>query len=154
MVHARRITIESNLDQLVREINAGEWDEANDLVAYDVESLRAYLDRQDTVLVACHDDEGDRSRLVGIASGRLEIKPYGRQRWLYIDEVDVAVDQRRKGGGVAIMQAMFAIAREAGCVEVWLGTEPDNTAANALYGSLDASEREDFVGYLWERGGF
>ena len=135
---------------LVAEINEASWDEANDLVAYDVDDLAAYLDAPDTVFVACHQVDGSARDLLGIASGRFEIKPYGRKRWLYIDEVDVCADHRRKGAGSAIMKRFFEIARQEGCVEVWLGTEVDNDEANALYGSLGPTEREAFVGYAWE----
>jgi GNAT superfamily N-acetyltransferase len=150
MITTNRITSADDLARLVAEINDASWDEANDMAAYDVDELAAYLDRQDTVFVACHHIDGMTRALLGIASGRLEIKPYDRERWLYVDEVDVCADLRRRGTGTAIMQKLLEIARDAGCVEVWLGTEVDNHPANALYGSLDPSERETFVGYTWE----
>ena len=153
MLTTERITPDHDLARLVSEINEASWDEANDIVAHQVDDLTAYLERPDTVFVACHHVDGASRTLIGIASGRLEIKPYGRERWLYVDEVDVCADRRREGAGRAIMEALFGIAREAGCVEVWLGTETDNEGANALYGSLDPSERETFVGYAWEVAG-
>ena len=150
MISVQRITSDHDLDRLVTEINQASWDETNDMTDYDVAGLAAHLDRQDTVFVACHRVDGPNRRLLGIASGRLELKPYGNERWLYVDEVDVAADQRRKGVGRAIMNRLFDIAEAAGCVEVWLGTETDNDPANALYVSLDPTERESFVGYAWE----
>ena len=48
------------------------------------------------------------------------------------------------------MSLLIAHARERGVEEVWLGTEPDNDPANALYRSMDADEEEAFVGYTWE----
>ncbi len=150
MIAAGRVERDDDIERLVAEINAGAWDEANEMVEYDAQSLRSYLDRADTVLVACHETDGASRTLLGIASGRLEAKPYGHERWLYVDEVDVCVDQRRKGAGKAIMEKFFDIGRDAGCAEVWLGTELENDAANALYGSLGPSEREEFVGYAWE----
>lgn len=153
MFTTEQITIDHDLGRLVSEINEASWDEANDIVAHHVDDLAAYLERSDTVFVACHHVDGASCTLFGIASGRLEIKPYGRERWLYIDEVDVCADRRRNGAGRAIMETLFEVAREAGCVEVWLGTETDNDAANALYGSLAPSERETFVGFAWEVAG-
>ncbi len=150
MIIAERITSDHDLDRLAGEINRASWDDANDMTAYDAEALAAHLDRQDTVFIACHQVGGPFRTLLGIASGRVEIKPYDHERWLYVDEVDVAVDQRRKGAARAIMQELFGIAKGAGCVEVWLGTELDNEPANALYASLDPSECETFVGYTWE----
>lgn len=149
MIVVERIAGDADLDTLVEEINAASWDEANEMGEYDVESLRRYLRSQDTVFVTCHEVEGSTRSLLGLASGRLEIKPDDSERWLYVDEVDVASDQRRKGAGRAIMSELMAVARAAGCTEMWLGTEIDNGAANALYSALDPSERETFVGYTW-----
>jgi aminoglycoside 6'-N-acetyltransferase I len=149
VISVTRITADADLEGLAAEINAATWDEANDIAEHDTSSLAAYLDRQDTVFVACHEwVDGDRI-LLGTASARVQIKPSEGERWLYIDEVDVCADQRRKGAGRAIMAELFDIAREAGCIEVWLGTEVDNDAANGLYRSLDPTEREEFVGYAW-----
>ena len=144
------ITHDSELAKLVDEINQALWDDANDMVVYDVGSLQAYLQRQDTVFIACHASQAEKSVLMGIASGRIEIKPYANSNWLYIDEVDVCVDQRRKGAGKCIMKKLFEIAEENGCEEVWLGTEVDNVPANALYRSLNPEEDLEFVGYTYK----
>jgi hypothetical protein len=44
--------------------------------------------------------------------------------------------------------------REAGCAEAWLGTEPDNLPARALYdGRKEPAEPvETFVMYLYDLG--
>ena len=149
MIVVDRIRADDDLEQLVAEINGAAWDEANDMGEYDADSLRMYLELPDTVLVACHEVQGAERTLLGFASGRIEMKPYDTERWLYVDEVDVAVDQRRKGAGSAIMEKLFEIGREAACIEVWLGTEVDNAAANGLYSRLAPTERETFVGYTW-----
>jgi ribosomal protein S18 acetylase RimI-like enzyme len=143
------ITIHDDLQRLVNEINQASWDDANDMSDYEALALQAYLEREDTLFVACHDVDGDRT-LLGIASSRLEVKPYDGSRWLYVDEVDVCADQRRKGAGKAIMRKLIEFAEAAGCEEVWLGTEVDNHAANALYRSLDPAEAEKFMGYTFE----
>jgi ribosomal protein S18 acetylase RimI-like enzyme len=80
----------------------------------------------------------------------MEIKPYDKERWLYVDEVDVCSEQRKKGAGKAIMRKLIEIAEDTGCDEVWLGTEVDNQPANALYRSLDPDEVEQFIGYTYE----
>ena len=90
------------------------------------------------------------SELLGIASGRVEIKPYDATQWLYVDEVDVCVNQRRKGAGREIMQALCNYAVNNDCELVWLGTEVDNVAANALYNSMQPDEVDDFTGYCYE----
>ena len=140
---------EDDLARLVGEINSASWDDANDMDPYDVDSLAAYLAHQGTVFVACHDDAEGGRRLLGMASARIEVKPYGGERWFYVDEVDVCADQRQRGAGSALMNKLLEFAREAGCKEVWLGTERDNHAANALYLSLQPEDVADVVGYTF-----
>jgi ribosomal protein S18 acetylase RimI-like enzyme len=152
MLRVSQITLEDDLDGLVDQINKAVWDDANDMAVYDTDSLRAYLERQDTILIACHEQTDAGSVLMGIASSRLELKPYDKERWLYVDEVDVCVDQRKKGAGKLIMKTLIKIAEDRGCLEVWLGTEVDNDAANALYRSLGPDDESRFVGYAFETG--
>jgi aminoglycoside 6'-N-acetyltransferase I len=52
---------------------------------------------------------------------------------LYVDEVGTASTHRRQRIARAMLSELFAWGRELGCEEAWLGTEPDNDAANALY---------------------
>ncbi|TGT59765.1 GNAT family N-acetyltransferase, partial [Mesorhizobium sp. M2E.F.Ca.ET.166.01.1.1] len=52
---------------------------------------------------------------------------------LYIDEVGVAPPFQRQGIARKMLDAMFEIGREHGCEESWVGTEPDNGPARALY---------------------
>lgn len=150
--HVSVITGADDLGPLVRDINAAGWDAANDMSAYDVSALAAYLARQDTIFLACYGRVDARQILFGIASGRLEFKPYGGQPWLYVDEVDVRADRRRSGAGRAMMQRFLAIAQEFECEEVWLGTERDNDAANALYRAPNPDDEADVVGYTFGRG--
>lgn len=55
---------------------------------------------------------------------------------LYIDNLGVAEEWRRRGIGRRLVSEMFAIGRSLGCEEAWVGTEPDNLPARALYRSL------------------
>ncbi len=150
MIIAEVVTKSDDLRQLVNEINSAYWDDANEMGPFDANDLSHYLDHQGTVFVACHDRVGDRSTLLGIASARLEIKAYDREQWLYVDEVDVCADQRQRGAGKAIMRKLIAIAEDAGCSVVWLGTEPDNHAGNRLYQSLKPTDVAGFIGYTYE----
>ncbi len=150
MIEISIVTVDDDLALLVDEINQAAWDAANEMTVYDVPSLRCYLEHQDTLFVTCHERTESGRTLLGFASSRVEIKPYGNERWLYVDEVDVCSDQRRKGAGTAIMRKLIDLALSAGCVEVWLGTEDDNLAANALYQSLEPGDVSRFVGYTFE----
>lgn len=150
MIEVKRITTEDDLDAVVGEINAATWDAGNEMVEYKTEGLATYLRRQDTVFVTCHMVSSERSVFMGMASCRIEMKPYTAELWLYVDEVDVCADQRQKGAGTAIMQKLLQIADQEDCEEVWLGTEVDNDAANALYKSLNPDDIAKVVGYTWE----
>ena len=153
MIEVSEILETADLESLVADINGAAWDAGNDMSDYEASALRLYLASQDTVFIACYETgaaEAVSPQLMGIASARFQLKPYGHERWLYVDEVDVCADQRNKGAGRAMMHTLLAIARERGCDELWLGTETDNAAANALYRSISPDEEESFVGYAWE----
>jgi len=144
------VNLDDDLDRLVTEINQAHWDDANDMCSYDVPSLVSYLQQQDSLFVCCYDETPTGRVLLGIASCRFQLKPYDHEKWLYIDEVDVCADQRKRGAGAAIMKKLIELAEEANCIEVWLGTEVENVAANALYTSLKPDEVAQFVGYTYE----
>ena len=70
---------------------------------------------------------------------------------LYIDEVGVSPKFQRQGIARRMLDAMFAIGRENGCEEAWVGTEPGNLPARALYESRKEphGEAESFVMYAY-----
>lgn len=71
---------------------------------------------------------------------------------LYIDEVGVSPAFQRQGVARKMLDAMFALGREQGCGEAWVGTEPDNVPARALYESRKEQHgpAENFVMYVYE----
>jgi aminoglycoside 6'-N-acetyltransferase I len=85
--------------------------------------------------------------VVGQAAGMLHRHPDGRPVELYVDELGVAPSHRRQGIGRRLLDELFALGRELGCREAWVGTEPHNVPATTLYGSLGA-EPEPFVMYV------
>ena len=68
---------------------------------------------------------------------------------LYIDEVGVAPPYQRQGIARRMLEEMLAIGRSLGCEEAWVGTEPDNEAARALYAKRGA-EAETFVMFAYD----
>lgn len=66
---------------------------------------------------------------------------------LYIDEVAVAPAYQRRGLAGRMLEEMYGWGRELGCEESWVGTEPDNWAARALY-ERGSGAAEPFVMYL------
>jgi ribosomal protein S18 acetylase RimI-like enzyme len=69
---------------------------------------------------------------------------------LYIDEVGVADAYLRRGIAAKMLEAMLALGREKCCEEAWLGTEPDNVPARALYNGRAALPVEEFVMYVFD----
>lgn len=148
-MNVKIINLNDDLHRLVGQINNASWDRLNEMSKYSVVGLKAFLQRQDTLFIACYEGSESSSVLYGIASSRVEIKPYAKALWLYVDELDVCSDQRRKGAASFIMKTLIEIAGERGCHEVWLGTEADNLPANALYRSLGPDEEAKVMAYTY-----
>ena len=76
--------------------------------------------------------------IVGQVAAVVHRHPDGRPTELYIDEVGVAPAFQRRGIARSLLDAMLAFGKELGCQEAWVGTEPDNVAAKALYEARSA----------------
>jgi aminoglycoside 6'-N-acetyltransferase I len=72
--------------------------------------------------------------VVGFASGVDYVHP-DKPRELFINEVGVSPQHRRRGVGTAVLQALLDVGRARGCKQAWVLTSPDNEAAVALYGA-------------------
>ena len=77
--------------------------------------------------------------VVGFASAVRYIHP-DKQPELWINEVGVAPPFHRRGVAKAIVARLLALAKQLGCVEAWVLTDEDNTAARALYRSAGGTE--------------
>jgi ribosomal protein S18 acetylase RimI-like enzyme len=87
--------------------------------------------------------------VVGQVAAVVHRHPDERPIELYIDEVAVAPAFRRQGIARQMLDEMFALGRELGCGEAWVGSEGDNVAATALYESRGAPP-ESFVMYVFK----
>ncbi len=86
---------------------------------------------------------------VGFASGTLLLHP-DKAPSFFVNEVGVRADWQRRGIGRRLCERIFDEARARGCEGgIWLGTEPDNIAALALYRALGGKE-EMIVGFAWD----
>jgi ribosomal protein S18 acetylase RimI-like enzyme len=74
-----------------------------------------------------------KGEIVGQLAAVVHRHPDLRPTELYIDEVAVTPALQRQGIADRLLEGAFALGRELGCVEAWLGTEPDNLAAKGLY---------------------
>jgi ribosomal protein S18 acetylase RimI-like enzyme len=85
---------------------------------------------------------------VGFISGVETTHPdKGTEMFLY--ELSVREDHRNRGIGTSLVKALAEVARERGCYGMWVGTEPDNTAALATYRAAGAEQPEPFVTLAW-----
>ena len=85
--------------------------------------------------------------IVGQCAGVIHLHP-DKAPELFIDEVGVTPAMRNQGIARRMMEELAAWGAEQGCEEAWLGTEPDNDAANALY--VRFAEPEPILMYYWE----
>ncbi|HSL44601.1 MAG TPA: GNAT family N-acetyltransferase [Anaerolineales bacterium] len=82
----------------------------------------------------------DQDVVVGFVSAVIYLHPDKFAPELWINEVGVAPTHQRQGIGKALLQAILEHAKQAGCTEAWVLTERENTAAMALYKSLQGVE--------------
>jgi aminoglycoside 6'-N-acetyltransferase I len=71
--------------------------------------------------------------MVGQLAAVLHRHPDLRPVELYVDEVAVAPAFQRQGIARRMLEHAFALGRELGCAEAWVGTETDNLPAKMLY---------------------
>ena len=141
-MQVKRVSTEDDLKTISKDINNARWDEQNEMDdGFKEEDIKTYLEQADALFLVCYDN----GLFAGVASARILLKPYG-ESWLYLDELDVPLNMRKQGAGSLMMKELFKIARENGCIEVWVGTEKDNKIAKSFYESLQPTEVEEFVG--------
>lgn len=106
----------------------------------------SFLARPETLLLLAEDDRG---KLAGQVYGHVLTHPDG-QCTVLLYALDVVAAARRRGVGRALTEAFVGEARMRGCTEVWVLTEPGNTAALATYASAGGRrEPDDSVMFVW-----
>lgn len=87
----------------------------------------------------------------GFVSGVEMVHPdKGREMFLY--ELGVSAEHRRRGHGRALTAALARLASERGCYGMWVLTERDNAAALATYQATGAVDDGDCVSLTWDLG--
>lgn len=131
--------IEAANTHLLGRIAPGTFDHA-----IDPARLKRYLANPDNWMgVAIHD-----GLVVGMVMAVIHAHP-DKPTELFLDEIGTGDDWRRKGIARLLMQTVFDRADAQDIEEIWLGTEPDNVAANGLYKGFK-HEREDAVIYYFD----
>ena len=131
--------IDQSNAQLLDNVAQGTFDHA-----IDPKHLANYLARPTNwMVVAMHGD-----LVVGMVMATPLDAP-DKPTEIFLNEIGTADDWRRKGIARLLMQKLFERADDEGIEEIWLGTEPDNDAANGLYQEFK-HEREDAVIYYFD----
>ena len=126
------------LEALVARIEAEDHPEDPEAAARAPRGMAESLSRYDALasdsvwlLLAYSDD-----RTAGLAVLARVPKLDGRVGFLYLDELHVLAEHRRRGIGRALIGSAVDLVRELGLAGIRLLTRPDNEAARALYESL------------------
>jgi aminoglycoside 6'-N-acetyltransferase I len=78
----------------------------------------------------------EKGKIVGQLTALSYEHPESRPDDLFIDEVGVAASAQRRGIATRLMRAAFALGRQLGCRDAWLGTQVENREARSFYESL------------------
>jgi ribosomal protein S18 acetylase RimI-like enzyme len=81
----------------------------------------------------------DQGVVVGFASGVHYIHP-DKPPELWINEVGVAPTHQRQGAATRLLAALLDHGARLGCVQAWVLTSPENTAARQLYARAGGRE--------------
>lgn len=87
-------------------------------------------------------NEGSNGLVVGFVSAVRMFHPDKEKPEMFVNEIGVAPEYRRRGIGKALMKAMLEEAKKAGCRLAWLAVDEDNKAALALYRSAGGKAPE------------
>ena len=92
----------------------------------------------------------DRSdRAIGMISG-IETTHPDKGTEMFIYELGVAPAARLQGVATELVKALADLARDRGCYGMWVGTEPDNAAAQATYRKAGANQEAPFLLLSWD----
>lgn len=111
-------------------------------------SAKAFLEDGNHFLVVAMDSARG-NLVVGFASATRLLHPDKEAFELFVNEVGIAPDYRRKGIARAIMETLFAEAKNHRCNLGWLAVDEDNEGALAFYKAIGgkAPERQIHIDF-------
>ena len=126
--------------------------ESTDSLSVDSASMKQWLENPANILIVA---AAQNAMAVGFALGYVLDRVDCPQPMLCFYELVVAPNQRRKGIGRKLVEAMKRVADQSHARKMWVQTDPDNHAARALYKSAGGIESAtpDHV-YSWTEGNF
>jgi ribosomal protein S18 acetylase RimI-like enzyme len=86
---------------------------------------------------------------LGFVSG-VELTHPDKGSEMFVYELGVDEDARRRGVATALVHALATLAKERGCYGMWVGVDTDNVAALATYRRAGAHEEAPAVVFSWE----
>jgi ribosomal protein S18 acetylase RimI-like enzyme len=91
----------------------------------------------------------DGGRIVGYAAHAMLYPSmgHGLAPLLFLKELAVSSDFRRRGVATRLMRSLARLARERGCTRLGWNTPRDNLAAQALYDGLGSERAEHLLSY-------
>jgi ribosomal-protein-alanine N-acetyltransferase len=95
----------------------------------DLEATKRFLANDANELLIAYVD-GDSA---GFVSATELTHPDQARPELFLNELGVAEAYRGRGVGRALVERLWAVARDRGCRGMWVLTEEDNVAANKVY---------------------
>ncbi len=141
----RRISFDENPQAICAQMQPDTWGKDNEMTAYEPALLRSFLEAGNYLVLAY---EGD--RIAGAATAYPLPHPSAGGSSLYVHEVDTHPDFRQRGVATKLMGELFAIAKEQGLSEVWLGADDGNEPAHALYKGLHPYEADHCTIYAYK----
>lgn len=89
--------------------------------------------------------------MVGFASAVRYSHPDKKRPQFWVNELAVLESHQQRGLAKAMMRLLAEAARNAGCFEMWVGTEVSNSAARRTYVAAGGTEDDEpFVSYVWK----
>ncbi len=108
--------------------------------------LRRFLDDPRHIMMLAIED----GVVVGMASAVEYFHP-DKQPQLWINEIGVTPERRRRGIGRRLTEALVQCAVSRGCSYAWVGTATDNEAAQATFASTrDVELPQRFLLFEWD----
>jgi ribosomal protein S18 acetylase RimI-like enzyme len=110
-----------------------------------LESTRAFLAEERNHLLIAEVD----GQPAGFLLGMEIVKPDHERPQMLLDELGVAEGFRGRGIGRALVERLVEVARERGCDEIWVLTEPGDETALGTYAAAGGKRDLDQAMFTW-----
>lgn len=109
------------------------------------DAAKRFLDSEDHYILVAYEN----GRVAGFVTG-IEMTHPDKGTEMFLYELGVDEEFRRKGLGTKLVNALADIARQRKCYGMWVLTEEDNIAALATYDAAGAHRESTAVMLAWD----